>query len=70
MASVRGMLTRVRKLEQARQAPASPIAVLYGSMDAFADAVQLEVSGGKLCADDMPVIDTIKGWCKWAERSL
>lgn len=21
-------------------------------------------------ADDMPVIDTIKGWCKWAERSL
>lgn len=42
------MLARVAKLEAARVAPRSPIEVAYGSMDAFADKVQLDVALGKL----------------------
>ena len=36
MTSVRTMLARVQRLEQARQAPVSPIVAAYGSIEAFA----------------------------------
>lgn len=36
MANVRGLLTRVAKLETVRQAPVSPFVALYGSVDGFA----------------------------------
>lgn len=36
MANVRGLLTRVAKLEVARQAPVSPFVAFYGSVDGFA----------------------------------
>ena len=53
---VRAMLARVAKLEAARVAPRSPIEVAYGSMDAFADKVQLDVALGKLDSRDMPLV--------------
>ena len=47
MASVRGMLARVQRLEAARNTP-SPIVRLYGSFDAFAEGVQADIDAGKL----------------------
>ena len=56
MSSVRSMLERVRKLEQARLALRSPFEVAYGSMDAFADKVQGDVAAGKLDGTDMTMV--------------
>jgi hypothetical protein len=63
MAGVRGMLERVAKLEAQRAPKASPIEVLYGSVDGFADACMEGVASGKLCPVDMPIIlDCIRRW--------
>ena len=70
MTNVRAMLTRVAKLEAARVAPRSPIEVAYGSMDAFADKVQLDVAVGKLDSTDAPIlVECLRRWHKdqvWA----
>ena len=50
------MLARVAKLEAARVAPRSPFEVSYGSMDAFADKVQVDVAAGKLDGTDMAMV--------------
>lgn len=41
----------IAKLEAARVTPRNPIEVFYGSMDAFADKVQVDVAAGKLDRD-------------------
>jgi hypothetical protein len=57
------MLARVAKLEAARVAPRSPFEVAYGSMDAFADKVQLDVAAGKLDGIDMAgVVASLHRW--------
>lgn len=63
MVGVRGMLQRVAKLEAQRALKPSPIEVLYGSVDGFADACMEGVASGKLCPVDMQIIlDCIRRW--------
>lgn len=63
MAGVRGLLDRVRRLEQARTAPRSPIESAWGSLDAFADEVQAGVEAGTFDRIDMPIIvNCIRRW--------
>ena len=60
---VRAMLARVARLEAARVTPRSPFEVAYGSMDAFADKVQVDVAAGKLDSRDMPrVMAALHRW--------
>lgn len=63
MAGVRGMLERVARLEAQRAPKASPIEVLYGSVDGFAAECMEGVASGKLCPVDMPIVlDCIRRW--------
>lgn len=63
MSSVRSMLGRVQKLEQARRAPHSPFEVSAGSVEAWAAEVQAEIDGGRLDRIDMPVVITcVRKW--------
>lgn len=62
-ANIRAMLKRVQVLEQARQAPKSPIEVAYGSMDAYAEEAEAEIAAGKLDGRDFPIIlDCLRKW--------
>ena len=57
------MLVRVQKLEAARAVLKSPIEVAYGSMDAFAIKVQVDVVAGKLDRTDAPVlVASLRRW--------
>ena len=56
MPNVRALLTRVAKLEAPQVAPRSPIEVAYGSMEAFADRVNADISAGRLDGIDMPMV--------------
>ena len=56
MSSVRAMLARVQRLEQARQAPRSPIEVAYGSLEAWESETQAKIEAGTLDRIDMPVV--------------
>ena len=63
MSSVRALLARVAKLEQARVAPRSPVEVAYGSYDAFADSVNADIGAGKLDSVDGPLLlNAIRRW--------
>lgn len=63
MAGVRGMLQRVARLEAQRSPKPSPIQLMYGSVDAFADECMAGVERGKFCAVDMPVlIACVRRW--------
>jgi hypothetical protein len=67
--SVRAMLARVQRLEQARRAPRSPIEAAYGSLEAWEASVLADVEAGKLDARDMlgesgdgGVLRAIRSW--------
>lgn len=69
MTGARSLLGRVRRLEQARAAPVSPIERAYGSLEAFEAAVRAEIDAGKLDRRDMVgesgdggVLRAIRGW--------
>lgn len=63
MASAQALLKRVAKLEAARTPRPSPIEALYGSTEAFALECMAEVTAGKLCGTDMPVLlDCLRRW--------
>lgn len=51
MAAVRGLLTRVQRIEVARQPRKSRIALAWGSFEAFADQVRREMEAGALDRD-------------------
>lgn len=62
MAGVRAMAVRVRRLERAAS-PASPIALAYGSFDAYAAKVQADIEAGRLDSRDMAVVVTaLRAW--------
>jgi hypothetical protein len=63
--SVRSMLARVQRLEQARTAPRSLFEAAYGSLDAFETDTRAAIDVGELCSIDMPIIiDCINRWHK------
>lgn len=63
MASPRALLLQVKQLKAAQEPRPSPIAALYGSVDAFAAECMGGVEAGKLCGTDMPVvIDCLRRW--------
>ena len=63
MASPRSLLSQVKQLQAAQEPRPSPIAALYGSVDAFAAECMAGVEAGKLCPVDMPIIlDCLRRW--------
>jgi hypothetical protein len=63
--SVRSMLARVQRLEEARVAPRSLFEAAWGSLDAFEADTRVGIDAGELCGVDMPIIiDCIKRWHK------
>lgn len=62
MSRVRGMLERVRRLEQLRARP-SPIEVMWGSFSEFESNAQKQIDAGNLCPQDMPhVLGALRRW--------
>lgn len=69
MASVRALAERVRRLEQARVAARSPVELVFGSLEAFAEKTRADVDAGLLDPDDMlgpdgngGVLRAIRAW--------
>jgi hypothetical protein len=67
--SVRSLLTRVQRLEQARAPVRSPIERWYGSLEAFEDETRAAVDAHALDRTDMygadgngGVMGAIRGW--------
>lgn len=60
--SLRTLQRRVKRIEDARKPRPSPIAILYGSWDAFADGVFVAVNGGALDEDFLDVLDILRAW--------
>jgi hypothetical protein len=53
MQNVRALAERVRRLEAARAAPKSPLDLIYGSFDAFAQKMRADVEAGRLDRADV-----------------
>lgn len=53
MSSVRSLMERVRRLEAARTSPKSPVELVYGSLEAFAERTRADVDAGLLDRADM-----------------
>ena len=66
------MLTRVRRLEQARAPVLSPIAAAFGSVDGFAAYADEQMVAGVLDAQGFPlVVDCLRRWERdgtWGQR--
>lgn len=62
MAGIRALQRRVAKLETARKPLPSPIVILCGSFDEFADATYAEVMAGKLAGDFLHILDHLREW--------
>lgn len=62
MAGLRALQRRVAKLEAARKPRPSPIVIMCGSFDAFADATYAEVMAGTLAGDFLLVLDHLREW--------
>ncbi len=63
MPSVRGMLSRVAKLEAGRASGRSPIERWFGSMDAFEAEVRADMDAGKVDRIDMEgVLACLRSW--------
>jgi len=53
---------RVAKLETARKPRPSPIVIMCGSFDAFADTAYAEVMAGTLAGDFLHILDHLREW--------
>ena len=62
MAGIRALQRRVAKLETARKPRPSPIVIMCGSFDVFADATYAEVMAGRLAGEFLPILDILRGW--------
>ncbi len=62
MAGIRALQRRVAKLETARKPRPSPIVIMCGSFDQFADTAYAEVEAGKLAGDFLPILDILRDW--------
>ncbi len=62
MAGIRALQRRVKRIESARKPRPSPIVILCGSFDAFADEVYADVEAGKLAGDFLRILDHLREW--------
>ena len=62
MSGIRALQRRVAKLETARKPRPSPIVIMCGSFDAFADAAYAEVMAGTLAGDFLLILDHLREW--------
>lgn len=62
MSGIRALQRRVAKLEIARKPRPSPIVIMCGSFDEFADATYAEVMAGKLAGDFLHILDHLREW--------
>lgn len=62
MSGIRALQRRVAKLETARKPRPSPIVIMCGSFDAFADATYAEVIAGTLAGDFLLILDHLREW--------
>ena len=60
--SLRTLQRRVAKIEKGRKARPSPIVVWFGSWDAFVDGAYAAVNAGKLDAEFLDVVDSLRAW--------
>lgn len=60
--SLRALQRRVAKIEKGRKPLPSPIVIMCGSFEAFADAAYAEVVGGKLDRQFLHVLDDLRSW--------
>lgn len=61
-AVVHALRRRVGRLETARKLPPSPIVIMCGSFDEFADTAFAEVEAGKLAGDFLQILDHLREW--------
>ncbi len=61
--SVRAMLARVQRLEQAQGRVRSPFAIAFGSFDVFVAECEADMAAGKLDSADFPVV--LASLAKW-----
>ena len=63
MTNARSLLTRVARLERAREVPRTPFEAAFGSLDAFADKVNTDVDARKLDRVDGPLLlQAVRKW--------
>lgn len=62
MAGLRALQRRVTKLETVRKPRPSPIVIMCGSLDEFADATYAEVMAGKLAGDFLHILYHLREW--------
>lgn len=60
--SLRTLQRRVAKIEKGRKPRPSPIVIMCGSFDEFADATYAEVMAGKLAGDFLHILDHLREW--------
>lgn len=60
--SLRALQRRVKRIEGAQKPRPSPVVVIFGSFDAFADAAYAEVMAGTLAADFLHILDHLREW--------
>jgi len=60
--SLRALQRRVRRIEDARKPRPSPIVVMCGTFDTFADAAYAEVEAGTLAGEFLPILDILREW--------
>lgn len=68
--ALRTLQRRVAKLEKGAKPKLSPIVILCGSFDAFADAAYAEVEAGKLGGDFLRILDHLREWDEGAVWAL
>lgn len=62
MSGLRALQRRVAKLETARKPRPSPIVIMCGSFDAFADATYAEVMAGTQAGDFLLILEHLREW--------
>lgn len=62
MAGIRALQRRTKRLEEARKPRPSPVVVLCGSFDEFADATYAEVEAGQLDSQFLHILDVMREW--------
>lgn len=62
MSVLRALQRRVAKLETARKPQPSPIVIMSGLVDAFADAAYTGVIAGTLAGDFLHIFDQFREW--------
>ncbi len=60
--SLRALQRRVKRMETDQMPRSSPIVVMCGSFDAFADATYAKVVAGKLDGQFLHILDTLRAW--------